>query len=237
MPRWPVDLKRSAGGTIEYLSTMADAPVPSLSRAREEKISELSTYFANDDLTLEELERRIERVYKSSSVTELDTITADLKSAATRPDEYARGALAPQPRGRAVASAAVPSGRIMSIMSSTRRVGRWAVPQKLDIVGIMSDSGIDLTHATLPPGIVDIELRLVMTSFKLVVPPGMRVINEAHSFMASIHSRADEFSSRGMPATGNETVIRLTGYALMADVNIVVRRSELPMDDDEWDED
>lgn len=215
---------------------MADAPVPSLARAREEKISELSTYFANDDLTLEELERRIERVYKSSSVTELDTITADLKSAATRTDDYARGALAPRSKSKAVASAATPNTRIMSIMSSTRRVGRWAVPQKLDVVGIMSDSGIDLTHAALPPGVVDIELRLVMTSFKLVVPPGMRVINEAHSFMASIHSRSDEFSSGGEPPTGGEPVIRLTGYAFMADVHIVVRRSESPMTDEEWDE-
>ena len=57
---------------------MADSsvPVPSLSRAREEKISELSTHFANDDLSLEDLERRIERVYKAANVAELEDITA-----------------------------------------------------------------------------------------------------------------------------------------------------------------
>jgi len=218
---------------------MADAPVPSLSRAREEKISELSTFFANDDLTLEELERRIERVYKASNVTELETITADLRSAATRPPAIAAPAAPLRKRGRSQSpgrsldTLPTPSARILSIMSSSRRVGRWVVPQKLDVVGIMSDSGIDLTHATLPPGIVDIDLSIVMSSFKLIVPPGMRVINEVHSLMASVHSRADE----GVPGEMSSTpVIRLTGFAVMADVKIVVRRSEA-MNDDDWDDD
>jgi hypothetical protein len=223
---------------------MADAPVPSLSRAREEKISELSTFFANDDLTLDDLERRIERVYKAANVTELEAITADLRSAAARvPAPAALPAARPAKqsmlrRAPSAAAAVSPdslpsrSTRILSIMSSSRRVGRWAVPQKLDVVGIMSDSGIDLTHATLPPGVVDIDLAIVMSSFKLVVPPGMRVINEAHSFMASIRSRADEVAPSGAPAM---PVIRLTGYAVMADVSIVVRRTEAPLDDD-WDD-
>ena len=62
---------------------MADAPLPlsSLSRAREQKISELSQAFANDDLSLDDLERRIERVYKAANVVELDEITADLRQA------------------------------------------------------------------------------------------------------------------------------------------------------------
>ncbi|HEY4217078.1 MAG TPA: hypothetical protein VGM67_08070 [Gemmatimonadaceae bacterium] len=221
---------------------MADVPVPSLARAREEKISELSTFFANDDLTLEDLERRIERVYKAASVTELETITADLRSAATlaRPAELSRGAPPVPTRGRsrgpgnALTTPVAPSTRVLSIMSSSRRVGRWDVAQKLDVVGVMSDSVIDLTHATLPAGIVDVDLSIVMSSFKLILPPGMRVINEAHAFMASIHSRADESASSNSPST-----IRLTGYAVMADVHIVVRRPEVPydseIDDDEDD--
>ncbi len=58
---------------------MADAPLSTLSRAREQKISELSQHFANDDLSLDELERRIEQVYKAASVSELDAITSDLR--------------------------------------------------------------------------------------------------------------------------------------------------------------
>jgi hypothetical protein len=215
---------------------MADAPVPSLSRAREEKINELSTFFANDDLTLEELELRIERVYKAASVTELETITADLKRASAVPDAYARAKLA-----RSTPSLPVPreleNARILSIMSSTRRVGRWAVPRMLEIVAVMTDAKIDMTHASLPAGIIEVHLRVVMASFKLFVPPEMRVINEAHAIMSNVRSRANELPPEDAPATASSPVIRLTGMAFMSDVNVVVRRREDPVYDDDDDDD
>src|SRR3954468_21461384 len=108
-------------------------PPPSLSRAREQKIGELSRHFANDDLSLEDLERRIERVYKAASLGELETITADLTlsppvaagAGATPADRVAR--VAGDSRGLAKPSFAieVPQQRMLAIMSSTRRVGRW----------------------------------------------------------------------------------------------------------------
>ena len=215
---------------------MADssAPIPSLARAREQKINELSTHFANDDLSLEELERRIERVYKASNVVELDEITADLRRA------VAPGPVMPVAGGSARSTAVssnyqVESGRLLALMSSTRRVGRWAVPHRLDVVAIMSDTKIDFTHAVMPGGMVEVHLRAVMASCRLIVPPNVRVINETHSVMSNVRSRADELLPEGEPATPDMPVIRLTGFALMADVNVVVRRREEPVYDDEDD--
>jgi len=215
---------------------MADSsvPVPSLSRAREQKISELSTHFANDDLSLEDLERRIERVYRANSVAELEEITADLKRAVAPP--------APTPVGRASRSTTVAtsyelaSTRLLSFMSSTRRVGRWAVPQTLNLVAIMSDTKLDFTHAVMPGGVVNIHMNAIMASCKLVVPPNVRVINDTHSVMSSVRSRADELLPEGAPATLDAPVIRLTGIALMSDVNVVVRRREEPVYDDDDDD-
>ena len=214
---------------------MADSsvPVPSLSRAREEKISELSTHFANDDLSLEDLERRIERVYKAASVAELEDITADLRRATT--------SNAPLPVGKSSSKKVagrkyeLASARLLSLMSSTRRVGRWAVPQKLDVVAIMSDTKIDFTHAAMPGGMVDVHIRAIMASCKLVVPPNVRVINETHSVMSNVRSRADELLPDGALTTLDSPVIRLTGLALMSDVRIVVRRREEPVYDDDDD--
>jgi hypothetical protein len=209
-------------------------PVPSLSRAREEKISELSTHFANDDLSLEDLERRIERVYKAASVAELEEITADLRRAVT--------SNAPVPVGKSSRMKVsgtkyeLASARLLSLMSSTRRVGRWAVPQKLDLVAIMSDTKLDFTHAAMPGGIVNVHIRAIMASCKLVVPPNVRVVNETHSVMSTVRSRADELSSDGVSAPG-DAVIRLTGVAFMSDVRIVVRRREEPVYDDDDDDD
>jgi hypothetical protein len=210
---------------------MADL-TPSLSRAREQKITELSTHFANDDLTLEDLERRIERVYKAASVVELDTITADLqnlpvpsgRSPETRPASKA---------SRVPTAYSGNSGRIVSIMGESRRMGQWQVPQRLDVVSVMSDTTIDLTQAVMPSGVVDIDMRVVWAACKVVVPPGMRVINEMHAIMASVHSKAEDAEpGRGVPFP---PTIRLTGFALMSEVKVVVRRREDPISDDEED--
>jgi hypothetical protein len=206
----------------------------SLSRAREAKINELSTHFANDDLSLEELERRIERVYKAASIAELEEITADLRKAMTLPVNQVIEASS---RSTSV-SAPYQSvaGRVLAFMSSTRRVGRWLVPQKLDLVAIMSDTKLDFTHAAMPGSVIDVHLRAVMASCKLVVPPNVRVINETHAVMATVRSRASEVLPGDAPASLESPVIRLTGYALMADVNVVVRRLEEPVFDDDDDD-
>lgn len=208
--------------------------ITSLSRAREVKINELSTHFANDDLTLEELERRIERVYKAASLAELEDITADLRKAMTLPVDMA---VAPSSSRSTSVSSTYQSvaGRILAFMSSTRRVGRWLVPQKLDVLAIMSDTKLDFTHAAMPGSVIDVHLRAVMASCKLVVPPNVRVINETHAVMANVRSRANEVLPGDAPATPEAPVIRLTGYALMADVNVVVRRLEEPVYDDDDD--
>jgi hypothetical protein len=203
---------------------MADAPVPSLARARELKINELSTFFANDDLSLEDLEQRIERVYKASNVSELDAITADLEKSAAGPDEYARAQATRATPSKAV-TYSVASTRLLSLMSSTRRVGRWVVPEHLDVVAVMSDTVIDMTQASLAPDVTNVELRCVMAAFKVIVPPHVRVISELHAVMSNIENRADE-SLGDTELTTTGPIIRLSGYALMSAVIIVVRHVE-----------
>ena len=216
---------------------MADAtpvpPVPSLARAREQKISELSQHFANDDLSLDELERRIERVYRAGNVLELDEITADLRSTSQAASAQVQAGRA---SSRSIAPISGPAqSRMLAIMGETKRVGRWQVPRQLDILAIMSDTVLDLTQAAVGPGITDIHVRAVWTACKIVVPPEMRVINEMHAIMASVVSKADEMDPEG--ATRRGPTLRLTGTALMAEVKVVVRRKEESLIDDEDDED
>jgi hypothetical protein len=197
--------------------------LPSLSHAREVKIGELSQYFANDDLTLDELERRIERVYKAASVAELESITADLRSVATAPETTPD--LSRSHRRRSVpARDLLDHARILALMSETRRTGRWTVPHRLDVVSIMSDTRLDLTQAVLPSGIVEMDLRVIWAACKLIVPPGVRVINEMHAIMGAVRTKADD--PAGAIADPRMPTIRLSGIALMGEVKVVVRRRE-----------
>jgi len=217
---------------------MADAPLPTLSRAREQKISELSEHFANDDLSLDELERRIEQVYKAASVSELDAITADLR--VSQLPGTAR------PSSTAVSSArmdypasnlSAPSSRLLAVMSESKRTGRWLVPQRLDVVALMADTKIDLTSAVMPPGGAEFHVRSFWAACKIIVPPEMRVINEMHAIMASVVSKAEEMDAEGAKRHG--PTLRLTGTAFMAEVKVVVRRRDeasIELDDEDDDE-
>jgi hypothetical protein len=210
-------------------------PVQSLARARELKINELSNHFANDDLSLDDLERRMEQVYKASSIAELEVITADLKNAVAVPADMVQAKVV---RGRGGAPArfeAMPT-RIVSIMSSMKKVGRWGVPPVLGVKAIMSDTQIDLTHAVLTSNTIEMEVKSVMASLKIIVPPGMRVIVDTSSIMASVESKADDLALADASAQASAKILHLTGYAFMSDLQVVVRRREDALDDDEDDD-
>jgi hypothetical protein len=207
---------------------MADAPVPSLARAREQKITELSQHFANDDLSLDELERRIELVYKAGSIAELDSITADLHPAPVSAGMMPAPAA---PRQQVMTGMEARHGRLLAIMGESRRTGRWLVPSELRVVSLMSDTRLDLTQAVMASGVAEIHVTAMWSSCRLIVPPGMRVINEMHAVMASATSSADEMDPPGV-SRANAPTIRLTGTAFMAEVKVTVRRREDPVEEE-----
>src|SRR5215472_10207153 len=105
-------------------------PIVSLTDERERVIQQLSEHFANDRLSLDELESRIELAYKAPTIGDLRRLTADLPSGAAAPVP------APLPPEESVALAP-DRERVWSVMSETRRGGGWAVPQRLDLVAVM----------------------------------------------------------------------------------------------------
>jgi hypothetical protein len=195
---------------------MSELPPISLNAARERVIEALSNHFAQDDLSLEELERRLERAYKANTIAELDQLTADLR--------VAPAADSPKLPARAPVNAvpiALEHERIVSVMSESKRAGLWAVPQELDLLALMSDTTLDITHAQIPSGIVDIHVGAMMATVKLILPPGIHVVNRMHAFMSSVNNDLDEAT----PGPG-AAVIRLSGWAVMAELKVIVRRRE-----------
>ena len=167
--------------------------------------------------------------YKAATVTDLQRLTADLPSVT---------AAAPVPVAAPADELAVIAPdreRLFAVMSETRRHGAWIVPQRLDLVALMSDTTIDLTQAALPSGIIDIHVRSICAAVKIVVPPGLQVVSRISSLMSSVRGGGEpnEHTVGGWKAG---TVVRLTGWALMAEVQTKVRRREvLPSDADDND--
>jgi hypothetical protein len=195
-------------------------PILSLADERERVIQQLSEHFANDRLSLDEMELRMELAYKAGSVGDLQRLTADLPSATALP--------VPAPPPVEELPALSPDReRIFALMSETSRRGPWLVPQRLDLLAVMSDTTIDLTQAALPTGIIDIHIRSIWAAVKIVVPPGLQVVNRLSSVMASVHGAAEPNEAANAGGGWKQgTVIRLSGWALMAEVQTKVRRRE-----------
>jgi len=186
-----------------------------LARERELTIELLSDHFAHDNLSLEELERRIEQAYRAPSVPALRELTKDLQSEA---------AGAAEQRGAALPEVFAPEeGKVVSIMAQTRRRGRWHVPRHLDVWSIMSETYLDLTQAQLTSGVTEIHLHALMTTIKIIVPPGVRVVVQPSAFMAEVSDEAFD-----PPAVGSGApVVRITGPVFMAELKVFVRTREL----------
>lgn len=189
--------------------------IVSLEREREKTIDVLSQHFAHDNLSLEELERRIDQVYKASSVAALRDLTKDLQADAAA---VAERRAAPLPE-----VFAPERGRVVSVMTQTKKRGMWNPPRHVDVFCFMSETLLDLTEARLAEGVTEIHLRAVMTQVKVIVPPGVRVVVQPDAFMAEV---SDEVMDPP-PVGSRAPVVRITGFVFMTELKVFARTREL----------
>lgn len=209
---------------------MAKKPVPraeplivTVEGEREKTVALLSEHFAQDNLSLEEFEKRVEKVYQATSVPALCELTKDLVVAS------APSALAPVGTHAAAVAADYPleHERISAIMSETKRTGPWHVARKLRVVAVMSETTLDLTQAVLQPGVTEIRLSALMASVKVIVPPGVRVVLQASALMASVSDETVD----PPPVGSGAPVVRITGRVIMTELVALLRRRELSAGD------
>jgi hypothetical protein len=179
-----------------------------LDEARERAIQLLTDGYAYDVINEEEFEWRLGQLSLAGSPNAIDALVADL-AVRSPAASVASGANAP----------VFPTeGRVLGIMSETRRLGPWRVPQRLRVKAIMSDVKIDLRYAAVPPACT-IDVSAIMANVLFIVPPGMIVDFDVMSVMAS--ARNDE---RAVAASGYVLPhVRIRGTAIMSEVRVKVR--------------
>src|SRR5688572_22680441 len=107
----------------------------SLQGERDRTIELLSEHFAQDNLTLDQLEQRIDLAYQASSIPALRELTKDLRTDA--------GAVVARPAAPLPEVFAPERDRIVSIMANTKRRGTWQPPRHLDVWSVMSETLLD----------------------------------------------------------------------------------------------
>jgi hypothetical protein len=178
-----------------------------LDEARERAIRLLTDGFAYDAISVEEFEWRLGQLSHADTPRAIDALVADLGTPGP-------GAVATRP----TSLIAPAEGRVIGIMSETRREGPWRVPQRLRVKAVMSEVRIDLRYAVLPvPCTIDVSA--IMANVHFIVPPGMVVDFDVTPIMASARNdvRAQRLDGHLQPH------VHIRGSAIMAEVRVRVR--------------
>ena len=191
----------------------APLPAPALDVARERVVRLLTDRYADDSLTVEEFEARLDQMHALTSPEALDAMAHALAA----PAAVTRPVVAGQ--GRAVGSAAgalagMLPARVRAVMSTLRREGAWVVPPRVQVTSLMSEVRLDLREAVLPP-VCEVEVFALMGNVTLHLPPGVEATVEVDSVMASV---TDRRGRRGQGSRGR--VVRVTGSAIMSELKI-----------------
>jgi hypothetical protein len=197
---------------------MTDSPLApeSLEAAREHVVERLSIQYARDQLTLEDLESRLERAYAARTSEALNAVLAELPG------------LSPQflSKPQSPALKAPNSRNFIAVMSGVVRRGAWVVPKHISALAFMGGVELDLREAVLDPGVTEIEVLAVMGGVVVTVPPNVRLESNGFAFMGGFEDQLTEPAS----ADPNAPVVRLTGFAFMGGVEARVLAPGAPAD-------
>ena len=201
----------------------APTPVPvALQARREQTISALCAHFANDSLTVEEFEQRLDVATRAEAAAQLDSLLTDLP-ALPAPATSATNAAAQAPPAVHTRQ----HQTFVALMGGVVRRGRWQPAQKTFAIAMMGGVELDFRDVQLPPGETEVTVFCMMGGVEVIVPPGTNVDCDGIAIMGGFE-HLDYVPAPGHP---NAPVLRINGFAMMGGVEVQVRNpGESPKD-------
>jgi Domain of unknown function (DUF1707)/Cell wall-active antibiotics response 4TMS YvqF len=150
-------------------------------------------------LTLEEFSERTDRALAARTSAELEDLTGDLDPAATA---------APPP--------ALGAHTFVRIIGGLNRGGRWRVPTRTRVIGLIGGADIDLTDAVIESSETVLEAWWLIGGINLTVPEGIEVEVGGATVIGGVDNEA-----RAVSARAPRVVVRQFG--LIGGTNVEVR--------------
>lgn len=173
---------------------------------RDRAASVLSHALAEGRLTPQEHSDRLDAIFAAKTQADITPLISDLPNAAALAYPGYSGAVATS-RKRA---------RLVAILGAITRKGAWQVPEKMSAVTVLAGGDLDFREALLPPGEIRLRATCVLAGLDIVVPPEMRVIDDAWALMGGIEVPPETEESR----QPNAPVLRLSGVTIMGGVSV-----------------
>ena len=176
---------------------------------RQRTIDRLAAAYADDELDLDELERRVDSAERASTSEALVPLVADLPAV-------------PEPAPTPASTALVPAGEVpeqrslVTVFGSVKRDRAWTVPRRLKVVSIFGGTDLDFRKARLGPGTTEVRVVSVMSGVRLLVPAGLPVEVEGVGILGAFEERVAD------PETGDDppSRLRVSGLALLSGVEV-----------------
>ena len=174
--------------------------------AREQVIAILTERYAQDQLTLEEFERRAAAAYAARTPADLTMLTADLGGAAP-------SAVRPS----------LPAMNVGVVLGSIVR-DMYAVPRQLDVRTVLGNIELDMTHASFAPGVTEIALHAFMGNIEIQLPPNVGVEDHVSAVLGSFEYRRHPRATSWADSSRVASVVRFTGRVTMSSAEVVIRQ-------------
>lgn len=203
------------------MTTEGQGGGPPLNHTRQVTIDALCEHFANDAMTVEEFESRIDDAHRATSIEELRALLQDLPSG-NLPSVAEGGAPVP---ARAQGGAVAPrehtkeTGYAIAILGGSRRRGQWSPARVTHTVAMMGGVELDFREAALPPGVTELKVYALMGGVEIIVPPGLTVESHGIGILGGFEHAGEGYGAVDPQAP----VLRVSGLAMMGGVDIQVR--------------
>jgi hypothetical protein len=186
-------------------------PDPMLRVQREQTIAALCEHFAQDRLSVEELERRIDVAERAAASTQLAALLQDLP--ATPAAASTRTVVPVSWAGERPANST-----FLAVMSGVERRGVWRPAARNFVIGFMGGVELDFREAELPPGETEVLVLALMGGVEIIVPPGLAVDASGIAIMGGFEHR-----SQAPHLPPGAARLRIHGIAFMGGVDVCVR--------------
>ena len=202
-----------------------------LKAARQATIDRLCERFAQDGLSMQDFERRLDLAHQATSTTELASLVADFTPRAVAPRARTPDVVAPAPgagseaRADMVPADMVPDRQFMAgVLGASTRGGAWIAPRETYAVAMMGGVELDFREARFGPGVTKVTVLAFWGGVEVVVPPGLRVECNGAGILGGFAHEPDERMEAQLGADDPELpILRVNGVALMGGVSVSTR--------------
>lgn len=192
---------------------LEDRPIE---QVREETIDKLIVNYSHGIISAEAFERRLDEATFTESHQALVELVEDLPM--DTDSQYARfkdSQFTPHYQ----ASEGSDEERIVCVLSSEERSGRWIVPRKIVLINVLGAVKLDFSDAVFTHQEVIIEVKDLLGSLDVLVTGDINVTTKLSGFLSSTENTAPSMGGRQAPR------IRIEGLSILSSVDVTEKRT------------